>query len=114
MGLYLGGKLWMYWVWLHHVADYVSTLHTSLVLLATLPLWRMYLQLWLGDPGRLQVSLAHLYVTISGCCAGRPGRQGAAQSGRPGGAGRAGAGQLVLLLPRQVRRPLLLRVYKKH
>ena len=65
MGLYLGGKLWMYWVWLHHVADYVSTLHTSLVLLATLPLWRMYLQLWLGDPGRLQVNLTHLYFTVS-------------------------------------------------
>ena len=51
VGIYLGFKGWMYWLWLVHVSPHVSALTTCSILAATLPVWATYLRCWLGDPG---------------------------------------------------------------
>ena len=63
VGIYLGFKGWMYWLWLVHVSPHVSPLHLACGLLATLPIWWCYLRCWLADPGTLTQPAANTIAT---------------------------------------------------
>ena len=51
VGVYLGFKVWMYYLWLAHVAPLVSPLATTGILLSTVPVWLTYISTWSSDPG---------------------------------------------------------------
>ena len=64
LGVYLGFKFWMYYTWLVHVSQHVTFLHTTCILLATIPIWYCYLKMWLPDPGYINVPRSEKFETI--------------------------------------------------
>ena len=44
VGVYLGFKVWMYYIWMTQVAPLVSPLTTMAILLATVPIWVTYIK----------------------------------------------------------------------
>ena len=57
VGVYLGFKVWMYYIWMTHVAALVSPLTTVAILLATIPIWVTYIRTWRSDPGVISLLL---------------------------------------------------------
>ena len=64
VGIYLGFKIWMYYMWLMHVAPHVSSLHTICIIVASSPIWYTYLKCWFSDPGVIEISTSEKFSTL--------------------------------------------------
>ena len=64
VGVYLGFKVWMYYIWMTQVAPLVSPLNTVAILLATIPIWVTYIKTWRSDPGIIALPQSEKFSTL--------------------------------------------------
>ena len=64
IGVYLGFKVWMYYIWMTQVAPLVSPLTTLAILLATIPIWVTYIKTWRSDPGIIAMPQHEKFSTL--------------------------------------------------